>query len=151
MNKALSILDELRPRIMNRFIGYDSIFDSLAKGFDEDVFFNTSGNFPSYDIQKTGANTYDVFLAVAGFGRKDLNISVQDGMLTIESAKDEKAKEKDENGTLYKGIAKRYFKKSFSLEENCEVSGASLRDGLLKISILRLQPEAQKAKIIEIK
>ena len=37
MNKALSILDELRPRIMNRFIGYDSIFDSLARGFDEDV------------------------------------------------------------------------------------------------------------------
>ena len=61
-------------------------------------------------------------------------------------------KEKDENGNvIHKGIAKRYFKKSFSIADNCEVKGAELKDGLLKVSLERIIPETQKPKVIEIK
>ena len=151
MNKALSIFNELRPSILGRSVGFDQIFDSFAKTFD-DEFFNTSSNYPAYDIVKTGENDYDVEVALAGFNKKDISVSVNDGILSIESVKNQKTKEKDENGNvIHKGIAKRYFKKSFSIADNCEVKGAELRDGLLKVSLEKLVPEAQKPKVIEIK
>jgi len=66
--------------------------------------------------------------------------------------KNQTAKEKDENdNVIHKGIAKRYFKKSFSIADNCEVKGAELKDGLLKVSLERIIPETQKPKVIEIK
>ena len=151
MNKALSIFNELRPSILGLSVGFDQIFDSFAKTFDDD-FFNTSSNYPAYDIVKTGVNKYDVEVALAGFSKKDISVSIDDGMLSIESVRNQKTKEKDENGNvIHKGIAKRYFKKSFSIADNCEVKGAELKDGLLKVSLERIIPETQKPKVIEIK
>ena len=149
MNKALSIFNELRPSILGRSVGFDQIFDSFAKTFDDD-FFNTSSNYPAYDIVKTGENQYEVEVALAGFNKKDIKVEFAEGQLSIESIKNQTAKEKD-NGKIYKGIAKRYFKKSFSIADNCEVKGAELKDGLLKVSLERIIPETQKPKVIEIK
>ena len=145
MNKALSIFNQLRPVT----IGFDSIFDNFERMFEDD-FFNTSTSYPAYDIVKTGENQYDVEVALAGFNKKDIKVEFADGQLSIESVKNQTAKEKD-NGKIYKGIAKRYFKKSFSIADNCEIKGAELKDGLSKVSLVRLIPEAQKAKVIEIK
>ena len=145
MNKALSIFNQLRPVT----IGFDSIFDNFERMFEDD-FFNTSTSYPAYDIVKTGENQYDVEVALAGFNKKDIKVEFADGQLSIESVKNQTAKEKD-NGKIYKGIAKRYFKKSFSIADNCEIKGAELKDGLLKVSLERIIPEAQKAKVIEIK
>ena len=145
MNKALSIFNQLRPVT----VGFDSMFDNFERLF-ENEFFNVSSNYPAYDIVKTGKNTYDVEVALAGFNKKDISVSVKDGMLTIESVKNQSTK--DENGNvIHKGIAKRYFKKSFSIEDSCEVKGAELKDGLLKVSLERIIPEAKKPKVIEIK
>ena len=145
MNKALSIFNQLRPVT----IGFDSIFDNFERMFEDD-FFNTSTSYPAYDIVKTGENQYDVEVTLAGFNKKDIKVEFADGQLSIESVKNQTAKEKD-NGKIYKGIAKRYFKKSFSIADNCEIKGAELKDGLLKVSLERIIPEAQKAKVIEIK
>ena len=139
MNKTLSIFNQLRPVT----IGFDSIFDNFEKMFEDD-FFNTSSSYPAYDIVKTGENKYDVEVALAGFNKKDIKVEFADGQLSIESVKNQTAKEKD-NGKIYKGIAKRYFKKSFSIADNCEVKGAELKDGLLKVSLERIIPEAQKS------
>ena len=145
MNKALSIFNQLRPVT----VGFDSMFDNFERMF-EDNFFNTSSSYPAYDIVKTGENKYDVEVALAGFNKKDIKIEFADGQLSIESVKNQTTKEKD-NGKIYKGIAKRYFKKSFSIADNCEVKDADLNDGLLKVSLEKVVPEAQKAKIIEVK
>ena len=145
MNKALSIFNQLRPVT----IGFDSMFDNFERMF-EDNFFNTSSSYPAYDIVKTGENKYDVEVALAGFNKKDIKVEFVDGQLSIESVKNQTSKEKD-NGKIYKGIAKRYFKKSFSIADNCEVKGAELKDGLLKVSLERIIPETQKPKVIEIK
>ena len=145
MNKALSIFNQLRPVT----VGFDSMFDNFERMF-EDEFFNTSSSYPAYDIIKTGENKYDVEVALAGFNKKDIKVEFADGQLSIESVKNQMAKEKDD-GKIYKGIAKRYFKKSFSIADNCEIKGAELKDGLLKISLERIIPEAQKSKVIEIK
>ena len=145
MNKALSIFNQLRPVT----VGFDSMFDNFERMFEDD-FFNTSSSYPAYDIVKTGENKYDVEVALAGFNKKDIKVEFADGQLSIESVKNQMAKEKDD-GKIYKGIAKRYFKKSFSIADNCEVKGAELKDGLLKVSLERIIPEAQKSKVIEIK
>jgi molecular chaperone IbpA len=106
-------------------------------------------NFPPYNIVKTGDNKYDVELALAGFNKKDIDVTVEDGVMTIKSVVKE-SKEK-EDGVIHKGIAKRYFSKSFTIADDVEVKGAELKDGLLKVSMERIIPESRKAKTISIK
>ena len=149
-NKALSIFNKLRPVS----VGFDSIFDHFENMWDDD-FFNlpsVSNNYPPYNIVKSGNNKYDVEVALAGFNKKDINVNVGDGMLTIESKKEDKISDEDENGeVLHKGISQRYFKRSFSVADDVEVKGAKLEDGLLRVSMERKVPEARKLKTIDVK
>jgi len=143
----LSIFNQLRPVT----VGFDSVFDNFERMFSDD-FFRTPSNYPAYNIVKTKDNHYDVLMALAGFNKKDIKVSYADGQLSIESVKSDKAKEKDENGNIiHQGIAKRYFKKSFSVADNCEIKGAELKDGLLRVSLERIIPETQKPRVIDIK
>ena len=144
--KELSIFNQLRPVT----VGFDSVFDNFERMFSDD-FFNAPSNYPAYNIVKTKDNHYDVEVALAGFNKKDIKVSYADGQLFIESVKNDRAKEKDENAIIHRGIAKRYFKKSFSVADNCEVKGAELKDGLLTISPERIIPDAQKPRVIDIK
>ena len=149
-NKALSIFNKLRPVS----VGFDSIFDHFENMWDDD-FFNlpsVSNNYPPYNIVKSGNNKYDVEVALAGFNKKDINVNVGDGMLTIESKKEDKISDEDEDGeVLHKGISKRYFKRSFSVADDVEVKGAKLENGLLRVSMERKVPEARKLKTIDVK
>ena len=150
-NKALSIFNKLRPVS----VGFDSMFDHFESMFDDD-FFNLSPalttNYPPYNIVKSGKNKYDIEIALAGFNKKDIDVNVEDGMLTIETKKEEKASEKDEDGeVLHKGISKRYFKRSFSIANDVEVKGAELKDGLLRVSMEKIIPEGRKLKTINVK
>ena len=149
-NKALSIFNKLRPVS----VGFDSIFDHFENMWDDD-FFNlpsVTDNYPPYNIVKSGKNKYDVEVALAGFNKKDINVNVGDGMLTIESKKEDKISDEDENGeVLHKGISQRYFKRSFSVADDVEVKGAKLENGLLRVSMERKIPEARKLKTIDVK
>ena len=142
--KELSI-NNLRPLT----VGFDRFFSDWEEMFSND-FFKAPSTYP-YNIVKTKDNHYDIEMALAGFNKKDIKVSYADGQLSIESVKNDKTKEKDENGIIHRGIAKRYFKKSFSVADNCEVKGAELKDGLLRVSLERIIPEAQKPKVIDIK
>ena len=144
--KELSI-NNLRPIT----VGFDRFFSDWEEMFSND-FFKTPSNWPAYNIVEKKDNHYDIEVALAGFNKKDIKVSYADGQLSIESVKNDKTKEKDENGNIiHRGIAKRYFKKSFSVADNCEVKGAELKDGLLRVSLERLIPEAQKPRVIDIK
>ena len=149
-NKALSIFNKLRPVS----VGFDSIFDHFENMWDDD-FFNlpsVSNNYPPYNIVKSGNNKYDVEVALAGFNKNDINVNVEDSMLTIESKKEDKISDEDENGeVLHQGISKRYFKRSFSVADDVEVKGAKLENGLLRVSMERKVPEARKLKTIDVK
>ena len=150
-NKHLSIFNQLRPVT----VGFDNVFDHFERMFDEDSFFRspTMSNFPPYNIVKTGKNTYDVELALAGFSKDDIEVQYEDNMLTVKSKqKDEKSEDKDDNGDiLHRGISKRWFSKSFTIADDVEVKGAELKDGLLKISMERIIPEGKAPRTIEIK
>ena len=145
-NKALSIFNQLRPVT----IGFDNVFDHFERMFDTQFDSISVPNFPPYNIVKTGDNKYDVELALAGFNKKDIDVTVEDGILTIKSIVKE-AKDKKEDGVIHKGIAKRMFSKSFTIADDVEVKGAELKDGLLKVSLERIIPESRKPKTISIK
>ena len=147
-NKALSIFNQLRPVT----IGFDNVFDHFERMFEDDFRGLSVPNFPPYNIVKTGKNTYDVELALAGYSKKDIDVSLEEGVLTIKSVKSAEEKEvEDNNGVLHQGIAKRYFPKAFTIADDVEVKGAELKDGLLKVSMERIVPEHKKAQTIEVK
>ena len=146
-NKALSIFNQLRPVT----VGFDNVFDHFERMMDDHNFNEmVRYNYPPYNIVKTGDYTYDIELALAGFNKKDINITMEDGMLNIKSSV-EATKDKDEDGVIHKGIAKRYFSKSFTIADDVEVKGAELKDGLLKVSLERIVPESKKPRTISIK
>ena len=114
----------------------------------------TGANFPPYNIVKTGENTYDVELALAGFNKDDIDVEYKENQLTVKSKPnkdDVEEVDQYDNGILHRGISKRFFSKSFTIANDVEVKGAELKDGLLKVSLERIIPEHKKAKTIEIK
>jgi len=144
-NKALSIFNQLRPVS----VGFDNVFDHFERMFEDD-FRVSVPNFPPYNIVKTGKNAYDIELALAGYNKKDISIDFEDGILNIKSIKEEK-EDKEDEGVIHKGIAKRYFSKSFTIADDVEIKGAELKDGLLRVSLERIVPDSKKARTIEIK
>ena len=147
-NRALSIFNKLRPVS----VGFDSIFDHFGSMFDDDFINDIQPSYPPYNIVKSGKNTYDIEVALAGFNKKDINVNVEDGMLTIESVKDKAEQEvEDNNGTLFRGISKRMFKRSFTIANDVKVTGAKLEDGLLRVSMEKVVPEEKKLKTIQVK
>ena len=146
-NKALSIFNQLRPVS----VGFDSIFDHFEKMFDSDDSFRFPLiNYPPYNIVKTGTYTYNIEVALAGYNKKDISVEYADGVLTIKSIKEEKSNDK-KDGVIHKGIAKRYFSKSFTIADDVKIEDAELKDGLLKVSLMKIVPEGKKPKKITVK
>ena len=142
MNKALSIFNQLRPIS----IGFDDVFDHFEKMFDSDF---SAANYPPYNIVKTGPEKYDIEVALAGYSKDDIRVDYSENQLTIKSVKEDKKGEED--GVLHKGIAKRFFSRTFTIAEDVEVKDAELKDGLLKVSLKRIVPEGKEARQISIK
>ena len=144
----LSIFNQLRPVT----VGFDNVFDHFERMFNDDFFNVPTVNYPPYNIVKTGANTYNVEVALAGFSRDDVSVEFAEGILTIKSKDRTESNKKDEDGDIiHKGISKRYFSKSFTVSDDVEIKGAELKDGLLTVSLERIVPESKKARVIEIK
>ena len=146
MKNNLSIFNNLRPIT----VGFDDMFDHFEHMMDDSFFGRSVGNFPPYNIVKTGENTYDVELALAGFNKKDIEVEYKENLLTVKSKKQEETKDEDGN-IIHRGISKRMFSKSFTIANDVEVKGAELKEGLLKVSVERIIPEHKKAKLIDIK
>ena len=149
MTRNLSIFNQLRPVT----VGFDNIFDHFERMFDGDVMNIPQVNYPPYNIVKTGENTYDIELALAGFNKNDIDVEYSDNVLTVKSIKKAENVQEGErnNGMLHQGISKRLFSKSFTVSDDVEVKGAELKDGLLKISLERIIPESKKPRTIKIK
>ena len=139
----LSIWNDLRPFS----VGFDDLFDHFNNTLEYTVKQPTS--YPPYNINKVDDLNYQIEMALAGFGKKDIDISTANSQLTIKSVVD---KNKDETaGTIHKGISKRQFTRTFTLADDVVVNGAKLENGLLTISLEQIIPEEKKPKLIEIK
>ena len=151
-NKALSIFNQLRPLS----VGFDDVFDHFESMFDSPGTFIGS-SYPPYNLVKTGTHKFDIEIALAGFNKKDIEITSENNMLTIESKVKSVVNDsvgadaKKDEEMIHKGISKRYFKRSFTIADDVEVKGAELKDGLLKVSLEKIIPESKKLKTITIK
>jgi len=128
-------------------VGFDRTFDRL---FDYVTHQAESTGFPPYNIQKTEDYKFEIEMALAGFSKKDIEVEVAEGVLTVKSMKDKDTGSTDEF-TLYKGISQRNFKRKFTLADDIVVNGAELKDGMLTISLERIVPEEKKPQLITIK
>ena len=146
-NKALSIFNQLRPVT----VGFDNVFDHFERMFDDDFTSFSAPTFPFYNIVKQGKNKYDIELALAGYSKDDIEVNLEDGVLTIKSKKEDTKENTKDGEILHKGIAKRYFSKAFTIADDVEVKGAELKDGLLRVSLERIVPESKKPRTIDIK
>ena len=126
-------------------VGFDRLFDLL----DSVPQYDTAQTYPPYNIERTDDTHYRITLAVAGFGEKDLNVEVREGVLTVQGKRDESG-EQGKAAFLYQGIAGRAFDRRFQLAENVEVRGAKLENGLLHVALERVVPEAKKPRKIAI-
>jgi molecular chaperone IbpA len=147
-NKLPSIFKQLRPVS----IGFDNLFDHFENFFDDDQSFHTSltSTFPFYNIVKKGNNKFDIEVALAGYDKKDIAVEYEDNLLRIKSVKETKS-DKEKDGVIHQGIAKRFFSKAFTIADDVEIEGAELKNGLLKVSLKKIVPEGKKPKTITVK
>lgn len=123
-------------------IGFDRLFDMV----DQSLRFEPEDNYPPCNIVRTGEDTYRISLAVAGFKPDQIEVTVQQNVLTIAGRADEKSAD----DFLHRGIGGRPFIRRFSLADYMEVKSATCEDGLLQIELLRELPEAMKPRRIEV-
>ena len=142
-NKALSLFDNFN-QLTPYAVGYDRIFDHLNNYVSNNV---TSTGFPPYNISKGGDYNYVIEMALAGFSKKDIEIEVADGTLTIRSTKENEESE----DTIHRGISYRKFNRKFTLADDIIVKDASLENGMLQINLERIVPEEKKPRLIEVK
>jgi molecular chaperone IbpA len=133
---------DLTP-LLRSSVGFD-VFDNI---FDSVFNLNESSTaYPPYNIIKS-ENNYTITMAIAGFTRDEVDISVEENELTIKGISNN-SDEKIE--FLYKGIAARNFERKFQLADTIKVVDASYENGLLNIFLEREIPEHQKPRKIEI-
>ena len=128
-------------------VGFDRTFDRL---FDYVTHQAESTGYPPYNIQKTEDYKFEIEMALAGFDKKDIEIEVAEGVLTVKSRKDKDTGATDDY-TLYKGISQRNFTRKFTLADDIIVKGAELKNGMLTINLERIVPEEKKPQLIEVK
>jgi len=134
-----------RNRLTPFTVGFDSLLDRL---FDTDI--HSTGGFPPYNITKTDDYNYSIEMALAGYSKKDLEIELKEGILSI-SSKENEEKLDEETTLIHKGISHRHFKRSFTLSDEMKVKDAKMKDGMLVISLERIVPDHKKPQMIEVK
>ena len=139
-NRDLRIWNDLRPFS----VGFDNIFDHFNLHLEN----TRSVNYPPYNINKIDDFNWNIEIALAGFGKKDIDVSTAENQLTIKSIESD---EKDDKDTIHRGISKRQFTRSFTLADDVVVNGAELKDCMLTIELEKIVPEEKKPKTIKIK
>ena len=126
-------------------VGFDRLFSMLDQIGQPDG----GQTYPPYNIERTGEDAYRVTMAVAGFGENEISIEAHRNVLTV---KGEKSEESANEGSelLYRGIASRAFERRFQLADHVEVTGATLKNGLLHVDLKRNIPEEMKPRKIAI-
>ena len=129
------------------FVGADKIAQRVHETFEHIQ--KTAGvTYPPFNLKKTDENKYAIELAVAGFGKQDIELTLEDNKLVI---KGNTAMDSEEaSDYLHKGIADRAFTRTFSLADNVVVNNAEMINGILKIWLEHIIPEDKKPRKIDI-
>ncbi len=142
-----SIIQKEFDPFFKHTIGFENTFGDLISLKEMGI-----PTFPPHNLRKKG-NHYYIDLAVAGMKKEDLNITLEDGLLTISAQASPDESRGDELGTeyLHRGIASRAFSKSWRLGEHTKVLGAEIVDGTLTVELEQVIPAEEELQTIEIK
>jgi molecular chaperone IbpA len=137
----------LTTPLMRQSVGFDRFNDLFETLLSEQP--QSFDNYPPYNIEKHGDDSYRIMMAVAGFTLDDLELVIENGELTVTG--DIQERETDDNvEVLHRGIGNRAFKKTFRLADYIRVKEAEMKDGLLTIYLEREIPEEKKPRFIPI-
>ena len=129
------------PEFRRSILGMDHLMNDFHR-------LDNSG-YPPYNIESIGEDKYQITLALAGFKREELDITVKEGLLTVEGKKAEI--EEEGRQFIHKGIGNRAFQRQWKLAEYVEVVDATMEDGLLFVLLERQVPEEKQPKTIAIR
>ncbi|MDE0539485.1 MAG: Hsp20 family protein [Rhodospirillales bacterium] len=122
-------------------------FDNLQRRLDSALRYAQANDaYPPYNIEKLSDDGYRISIAVAGFGEKDLDVTVKEDVVVVSGKLDADR----ENAYLHRGIATRSFERRFQLADHVKVVDAHLADGLLEIDLAQEVPEELKPRRIKI-
>ena len=127
-------------KFLNRTIGFEDVFTRFFQMQEYDSV------YPFYDIKKVDDENYSLEMALAGWKKSDIKVTVENGVLTVNGSV-----EKNTDKYIHKGVAQRAFTKRLQLSEYVECKGARLEDGMLKVRLFYNPPESKKAKEISVK
>ena len=134
----MNLISSLTPSLFRQMVvGFDDFFDSIDYNYRE--------TYPPYNIRRKADDRYILEIAVAGFRRRDLDVSLDNNTLVVEGMRDT-----SENEYIHKGMSTRSFKRTWSLARYMEVDKADFEDGILKLELKRNLPEELKPKKIKI-
>jgi molecular chaperone IbpA len=138
---ALTRFDTTALQQLNRaLVGFDKLFADRAY---------SNQTYPPYNIIKRGEDNYEIEIAVAGFQLSEIDVEVDNNQLIIRGNKHE-----DETVEtveyLHRGLATRSFERSLTLAEHMQVGNAGIKDGVLRVAITRIVPEALKPRKITV-
>tara|TARA_R100000005_G_C4928027_1_gene158270 strand:+ start:99 stop:521 length:423 start_codon:yes stop_codon:yes gene_type:complete len=137
VDRLMSNHQQLFRTLFSNSIGMDRVFNRLTS--------TETSNFPPYNIIRH-EDRVSVELAVAGYKKENISVTVNDGVLSITGSW-----EQEDKNHLHKGISTKDFKRTFSLGEYVEVKSAELKDGLLRVSLEEVLPPEKQLKEIKIK
>ena len=138
---TLSTLD--LPALHRHAIGFDRMFEELNRTFAN----SRADNYPPHNVVKLNDTHYVIEVAVAGFAETEIDVELKENVLTVRG---EQTKTEKEVEYLHKGISARNFTRTFTLADNMEVRGATVKNGILAVALEQIVPEEQKPKKIQI-
>jgi molecular chaperone IbpA len=125
-------------------LGFDSLFDNFEQRFTNQI----NNNYPPYNIVKKDENNYEIEVAVTGFLPEEVTVEIDQNQLII---KGERKREEDADAQyLHRGLATRDFTRSWTLAEHMEVGTGTIKNGVLRIALQRVIPEALKPRVLQI-
>ena len=140
MNNQLARIDALSRAL----VGFDTMFDQMERRFANSV----SNNYPPHNIIKLDENEYAIQLAVTGFDKTEIAVTIESNVLIVKG--ESMTTEYEPEQYLHRSLATRDFIKEFPLAEHIEVVGAETKNGMLTIKLIRNIPESAKPKVIDI-
>ena len=133
-------------KVAKYFVGFDKFNEKMMSLTTETM--KTVAAYPPFNVKKTGDNTYMIELAVAGFGKQDIEVVLEDGKLVIKGNTQPDTDAMSQY--IHKGIADRAFTRTFTLADNIEIKNAHMFNGLLKIWLEHIIPDEKKPKKIPV-
>jgi molecular chaperone IbpA len=126
-------------------VGFDRIFDDMERRFANSV----SNNYPPYNIARLEENLYEIELAVTGFAKNEISVTVEGDKLII-VGESQKSQSDANVEFLHRGLALRDFERTFTLADHMKIRSAEIQNGVLTIRIEREIPEEMKPRVIDI-